>query len=68
MGHQVRTSPLLNAKKRKVSFNFQKNPIRIISFKLFLSSKLLLPYLNEEVPNPPPLAVKFLREICPWTP
>ena len=48
-GHQGRTVPLLNVKKLKGKplLNFRKNLIRIISFKVFLSSKLLLPYFTE---------------------
>ena len=68
----------------KSPLTFRKNPIRIISFELFLSSILFLPYLNEYAPTLlSPTAVNLakvsgwartrinvgvFRERCPWTP
>ena len=70
-GHQVGTNPLLNVKKRKVSFNFQKK----ILLEYFHSNCFYLPnfhyhiWLSKCSPLPPPslTTVRFLREACPWT-
>ena len=69
--------PFGRQKKEKSPLTFKRNPVRIILFELFLSFKLLLPYIRPGrcytfSPTPhnlpvPPTVVKFLGETRPWT-
>ena len=63
----LQTAPLLNVKKRKVSFNFQKNSCHNKFIEIIFIIQTFITVFDQVSAQPPTAVKKFLRKTCPLT-